>query len=63
MKFPKGFQKWTNEDQRKWVRKRLEEVRQQEKELLAINRKLVADNSFTVLVDNDDRPDLIQLKS
>lgn len=63
MKFPKAFLKWSNEEQRNWVRKRLEEVRQQEKELLAINRKLVADNSFTVLVSDDDRPDLIQLKS
>jgi len=63
MKFPKGWNKWSNEQQRAFIKKKLEEVRQQEKELLDINRRLVADNSFTVLVSDDDRPDLIQLKS
>lgn len=62
MKLPKSFAKWPSEQQRKWVADELKKVRNRENELVTLLRNLVTDPSFKVLIENDDRPDLIAMK-
>lgn len=62
MKLPKSFSKWSNEAQRKWVAEELRKVRLREDELATLLRRLVSDSNFKVLMQNDDRPDLIAMK-
>lgn len=52
----------TNEGQRKWVAEELRKVRLREDELATLLRRLVSDSNFKVLMQDDDRPDLIELK-
>ncbi len=52
----------TNEAQRKWVAGELKKVRIREDELATLLRRLVSDSNFKVLMQNDDRPDLIAMK-
>ena len=59
MKLPVGFNKMTNEEQRAWVAERLQNVRNEEKELTEMYRRLV---TSPVSIKVDERPDLIDLK-
>ena len=60
MKYPKNWNKMSNEDQRKWVAEKLAKVRAEESELLKLLRALVQDGKFVSRVD--ERPDLVNLK-
>jgi len=51
MKFPKAFNKWSNEHQREWIANRLKIVREEEDVLLKLNRLLIGDKNFTPRVD------------
>lgn len=62
MKFPKAFSKWSSEEQRRWVADELKKVRDKEDELVKVYRLLVANKSFTPVMQEDDRPDLIAMK-
>jgi C4-type Zn-finger protein len=62
MRLPKQFNEWSNEQQRKWVADELQKIRKREEELAAISRKFSSDGKFTLLMQDDDRPDLIELK-
>lgn len=59
MKLPKGFGKWPSEQQRAWIKVELEKA-----EIRADNlRKLSRESQRVVIqVEEDDRPDLIDLK-
>lgn len=59
MKLPIRFNKMSNEEQRAWVAERLHSIRNEEKELTDMYRRLV---TSPVSIKVDERPDLIQLK-
>lgn len=62
MKLPKGFAKYPPEQKSKWVADELKKVRNTETELLKLSRLLASDKGYTPVMNNDDRPDLIEMK-
>lgn len=60
MKLPKGFNKWLDEDKRKWVGEELRKKRIELDELTKLSRLLVADTGFKPIVD--ERLDLLEMK-
>lgn len=59
MEFPKGFGKWSSEQQRIWIKNELEKA-----EIKANNlRKLSRKAQKGIIQVEDDRPDLIDLKN
>lgn len=60
MEFPKGFGKWSSEQQRIWIKDELEKAEIKADNLRKLSRKAV---NGIIQVDEDDRPDLIDFKN
>jgi hypothetical protein len=60
-RLPKGWNKFTNEEQREWISDELQLVIRYEKQLKVISRKLATGVKFEL--KEIDRPDLENLKN
>ena len=60
MKLPKNWNKLTNDEQLTWVSHKLQEVRNEERELSEMLRRLVLS---PVSIKVEERPDVEQLKA
>ena len=60
MKLPKNWNKLTNDEQRTWVSGKLQDVRNEERELSEMLRRLVLS---PVSIKVEERPDVEQLKA
>ena len=59
MKLPKGFGRWSSEQQRAWIKVELEKAEIRADKLRKLSREA---QKVVIQVEEDDRPDLIDLK-